>query len=237
MAATLPVWRFSIARSQPASGARRRSPLAALIGKELQLHHTTLLCAAGLLVLHLGVIVLRKAGHYPPGGTMQVMLDGFLLIWLAVPLIIGSSAVAEERRLGTLEEHLCLPVSSRVQFAVKLLVTLLLGVLLGVGLPYVVESLGVRLGAASSIMHDPDSFFVWVQLLFAALAIAGISFYASTLTSNILQSLATSVAMIIGVALVFAAIVASMYPTIPFGNLLLCGWRLGRYFLGTLMIA
>ena len=46
---TLPVWRISTAWSQSASGARRRSPLAALIGKELQLHHATLFCAVGLL--------------------------------------------------------------------------------------------------------------------------------------------------------------------------------------------
>jgi ABC-type transport system involved in multi-copper enzyme maturation permease subunit len=234
--ATLPVGRLFNIGSRSAAGPRRRSPLAALIGKELQLHHTTLLCAAGLLVLHFGIIALRKVdGSF--GWTTRALLDGFLSVWLAVPLIIGCSAVAEERRLGTMEEHLCLPVSRRVQFSIKFLVTLFLGALLGAALPWAVESIGGLLGAASSIMKEPASgLFAWVQVLVAALAIAGISFYASTLTPNILQALATAVAAMIGMGCVIVAIIAAVEPSSGFGYLL-CGRRLADYFVWTLMIA
>ena len=154
------------------------------------------------------------------------------MAWLTVPWIIGCSAVAEERRLGTLEEHLCLPVSSRLQFTVKFLVTLLLGALLGAVLPCVVESLGGLFGAPSSMMKDPME---WVAMLCLALAIAGISFYASTLTSNILQALATAVAMMIAIGCVSIAIAATVDSSSQFGGLL-CGGRLGDFFGWTLTI-
>ena len=46
-----------------------------------------------------------------------------------MPLLIGCEAVAEERRLGTLEGQLCLPVKRRTQFAVKVVVVVALSIL------------------------------------------------------------------------------------------------------------
>jgi hypothetical protein len=48
------------------------------------------------------------------------MLEFWWVLWLGLPFLVGSAAVAEERKLGTLEGQLCLPTTRRTQFAVKL---------------------------------------------------------------------------------------------------------------------
>src|SRR5204862_496370 len=53
-------WRQSRAASRPVTRTHR--PIAALFWKELQLHQVGLLGMAGLFVLHLAVVILRKAG-------------------------------------------------------------------------------------------------------------------------------------------------------------------------------
>ena len=40
-------------------------------------------------------------------------------LWLLIPWLMGCVAIAEERKLGTMESQLCLPVNRRLQFAVK----------------------------------------------------------------------------------------------------------------------
>src|SRR6202142_2567668 len=57
---SLPEWKFFAARRENAISTRTRKPIFALVKKELQLHQVSLMGAAGLLVLHLGVIVLWK---------------------------------------------------------------------------------------------------------------------------------------------------------------------------------
>ena len=96
---------------------------------------------AGLLgLMHLGVLVTRKLGgsfkDYP---ALEVVLENFWVLWLAMPLLVGSTAVAEERKLGTLEGQLCLPSRRRVQFGIKFISALMLSLLLGAALPLLFE--------------------------------------------------------------------------------------------------
>ena len=69
-------------------------------------------------------------------------LEMFGVVWLFVPLLAGSQSVADERQLGTLDGILCLPVSRRAQFGVKLLFVLVLGGLLSAALLCALEEAG-----------------------------------------------------------------------------------------------
>src|SRR5207247_9032382 len=109
---------------------RARRPLAALFWKELQLHQVGLVGMGGLFVLHLGVVALRKLGNVSLGDTLHSALELFGGIWLIVPFLAASPSVADERHLGTMDAHLCLPISRRAQCAIKLLFALVLGGLL-----------------------------------------------------------------------------------------------------------
>ncbi len=146
----LPEWKFFSARSENAVSARNRKPIFALVKKEFQLHQASLMGAAGLLALHLGVIILRKYHPFAKDSVGEVLTAIFWMLWLVMPVIIGSLAVAEERRLGVMEGQLCLPVSRRVQFAIKGFLTLFLGIFLGGVMPMLLEAIGVGWGA-----HNP----------------------------------------------------------------------------------
>src|ERR1039458_4440283 len=106
--------------------------------------------AAGLLVLHGGVIVLRKYHHFAKDSAGEVLTAIFWMLWLVMAPVIGSMAVAEERKLGVMEGQLCLPVSRRVQFAIKGFLTMFLGILLGGVMPMLLE--GIAMGFGS---HNP----------------------------------------------------------------------------------
>ena len=194
----LPEWQL-FARAQNGISRRTRQPLLALVRKEFQLHQVSLLGAAGLLVLHLGVIALRKYHLYAKDSAGEALTSAFWILWLVLPPILGSMAVAEERRLGVLEGQLCLPVTRRLQFAIKASVTLLLGILLGGVLPMLLEAIGILLGAHNPMFgieaHTGGLGLLLFQggVVFFAAALTLISFFASTLARSFLQAVGLGV--------------------------------------------
>jgi len=230
---TFSVWRSSESQSRPSVPMRRQTRIVALFWKELQLHQVSLLCAAGLFVVHLGIIVLRKVVEHP-SFEERVALGGFGSLWLAMPLIIGSMAVAEEHKLGTMESQLCLPVSGRVQFVIKLFFALILGGLLSAALLWTAEGFGAFIGAENVFpgtkeLSNPAT-LVGISATFLALSM--IAFFASTLSRNILQALATAVATTIGVCFVMVVAEATAYrPNFFFGMTL---WQGSLVFLITI---
>ena len=110
----MPEWKSLSART---GLARNRKPVFALVKKELQLQQVSLLGAAGLLVIHTGTIVLRVVHHFEgeilPARLLALHSHVFWMLWLVMAPVIGSMAVAEERRLGVMDGQLCLPVSRR----------------------------------------------------------------------------------------------------------------------------
>jgi len=195
----LPEWKI-FAGSETAVSTRSRKPIFALFKKELQLHQVALMGAAGLLVLHIGILLLRKYHHFAKDSAGEVLTSIFWLLWLVIPAVIGSMAVAEERRLGVMEGQLCLPVSRRVQFAIKGILTLLLGTFLGGTMPMLLESIGVGLGANSEMFkaqNDPGgSGFIIIAALAAWLAL--VSFFASTLAKTFLQAIGFAIVTFVG---------------------------------------
>ena len=196
---SLPEWKLFAARAENAVSTRNRKPIFALVKKEFQLQQASLMGAAGLLVLHVGVIVLRKYHHFAKDSVGEALTAIFWMLWLVMAPVIGSLAVAEERRLGVMEGQLCLPVSRRVQFAIKGFLTLCLGAFLGGVMPMLLEDLAAGLGAQNPALKvEPDSGFNLFWLHFSVVAVAAwlvlLGFYASTLARSFLQAVGLGIA-------------------------------------------
>ena len=223
-AITLPRWRWS--RTAVAAGGTRpaRRPLRALFAKELQLHQSQLVIAGVLALLHLGVLGVRKfGGDWKTSGVMDVVVNLFWATWLVMPWLVGCAAVAEERKLGTLEAQLCLPARRRTQFIIKFVSTLLVAVLLGAVMPLLfegtrilpdlnldlssyafmsVEGSFIRLATLSEIVTALLPLLIFVSF---SVGIAAVSFYASTFSRNTLQAIAPAVLGLLAVWFLWAA--------------------------------
>lgn len=135
----LPQWlRLSNSTSRAAPHFTRRNPLWLLVKKELRLHQLPLL-VAGLYVLGwLGVTLVTTFDSIPAYGDT---LAAFTLPYaLLLPMLIGSSASARERQIGTLEWQVLLPMAAWKQWAVKVSVLFGLSLVLALGLPTVLVS-------------------------------------------------------------------------------------------------
>jgi ABC-type transport system involved in multi-copper enzyme maturation permease subunit len=208
------------------SPLREHRPWGALLRKEVQLQQVTLVGMGCLFILHLGAVVLRKAGAHVFGKTALLALDMFFLLWLVVPLLAGSLSVAEERQFGTLDGLLCLPVSRRVQFVVKLLFVLVLG-----GLSTVLLCAAEGVGSAMGTGHlgaIANSFDRWgiIVLVLVFLSLSLLGFYASTLTRSMVPALAAAavVTMVFCLAggiyfLPFVAAGSQLWPLMAFPTL------------------
>ncbi len=180
-------------------GSRRLRPLRTLLLKEIQSHQISYLIAFGLLVLHFCTLVFRKFYTLPNNSEVRFAVESVPFLWFLLPWLIGSVAVAEERKLGTVESQFCVPVRRLFQFTVKLAIVLLLGVVLGALMPCLLEAGGSLLGITSGVSEShfffgPNEFFSFARnAAIVAATLAGISFFASTLTRNTLHALGASI--------------------------------------------
>jgi ABC-type transport system involved in multi-copper enzyme maturation permease subunit len=193
--------KFFAARSENVVSTRNRKPIFALLKKEFQLHQASLMGAAGLLVLHLGAIILRKYHHFAKDSAGETLTAIVWMLWLVMAPVIGSLAVAEERRLGVMEEQLCLPVSCRIQFAIKGFLTLLLCIFLGGVMPMLLEAIAVGFGAHNPMFTSENGAGKFGFLLFPlgitafSACLALVSFFASTLAKSFLQAVGLGIAI------------------------------------------
>ncbi|HXF09200.1 MAG TPA: hypothetical protein VN625_00345, partial [Desulfuromonadaceae bacterium] len=188
-------WRRNIRRqSSSLVIGRFRNRYLALIWKEIQLHEASLFIAGALCALQLMLIPLRLLVYEP---TLRMAFDNYWSLWLLMPLIIGSTAVADERRGGTLEAQLCLPVPRSTQFSIKFLVGLALSLVLGAAAPSIIEHTR-RFG-----MNDWLPYWIFP----AAGGIFFISFYGSTLARTTLQALGMAIGIPVAVGVGIATFV------------------------------
>lgn len=208
-------------------------PRAALWWKEFQLHQSQYVIAFTLIVLHLGVLAVRKFHDLHNSHDLQFVLEIFWGIWLVMPVLVGCTAVAEERKLGTLEGQLCLPVKRSQQFKIKFTVVLLLSLFFGAVMPLLLEGTRILPGLPFGNISFPAGVeltqtqaFLWnclaavnrslpVLIFTGAVALMGlVSFYISTLTRNTLQSLAPAVmSLAIMFFLLLSAAMSGLYET------------------------
>jgi ABC-type transport system involved in multi-copper enzyme maturation permease subunit len=233
---SLPKWGSAAARARPGIGRRKRRTVRTLLSKELQSQYVNLLLAGGLLVIHLVVLAVRRLGadylRLHVGTSMT--LEAFPFLWLAMPLLVGSVAVAEERKLGTFETLSCLPTSRWLQFSVKLGLALLLGIFLGAVVPLTVERLGTSAGLHPNTMLalGSDVLPLVSTSLLVAVGIALLSFFGSSLARNTLQALGASILACV-IASVLTMLVAHP-PTLD--EVLLWGPRLTAWILVPILL-
>jgi ABC-type transport system involved in multi-copper enzyme maturation permease subunit len=216
-----------LSRFKIRSGLRRRwSPRMALLIKEFQFHQSQLIIAAVLVLLHLAIVVVRNNSNLSQWSPIRDVLEHFWILWLVMPMLVGGIAVAEERKFGTLDAQLCLPIRRRTQFAVKISVVLLLSVVLGLVMPLLLEHrLLLSLLPGNFVIRPQDLapdwrmyfpvlrvILPWMPLLASAGAVAAVglvSFYVSTLSRNTFQALSLAV---LGIVLLCLLIVAAANP-------------------------
>jgi len=155
-----------------------------------------------LLVLHIGVIVLWKYHTFAKdsvGETFAFLTGIFWMLWLVMAPSLAAWPWPEERRLGVMEGQLCLPVSRRVQFAIKVFLTLFLGIFLGGIMPMLLEDMAAGLGARNLMLRpEPNTEFdlfwfnFWVVTATAWLTLLG--FFGSTLSRSFLQAVGLGIA-------------------------------------------
>ena len=175
-----------------------KNRFVALVWKEIQLHEVNLLVAVILLALHLGTLPARLIVS---NSNLKTAFDMYWSLWLLMPLFIGSAAVAEERKLGTLEAQLCLPVSRSAQFSFKFFTGLILSLLLGAAVPSLFEH--------TRTFGMTHFFDYWIFVY--ATAVFFISFYASTLARSTLQAIGMAIGIPIVVWTVMFAIVTLFF--------------------------
>ena len=207
---SVPEWCGAAAHVRTGVAHRKRRALRALLRKELQSQYVNLLLAGALLLIHLAVLATRAltAGYLSTHRSIAMVLEAFPVLWLAMPLLVASVAIAEERKLGTFETIACIPVSRWRQFGVKLGMALVLGFLLGAVVPLAVEQLGTLVGMPPNTMlaFGTEVLPAAGVTVLAALGITLLAFYGSSLTHNTLQALGSGVlacviaSLLIGVA-------------------------------------
>jgi hypothetical protein len=196
----LPGWTMAERAGRGASRFRR--PLTALVSKEFYLHQFALLGMGLLFVFHLGAVALRGVRPEYVGNTLHSTLEGFGSVWIIVPLLVGSLSVAEERKLGTSDALMSLPVSRRLQFTIKLLLVLTFGGLLSVSLFWVAEGIGIAAGLVGDIggvRFSSDVHNLWPASVVLSLGLALVGLYASTFSRHVIQALAAAMGLAIGV--------------------------------------
>ena len=194
----MPEWKFLSGRAERAGSVRTRKPIFALVKKEFQLQQVSLLGAAGLLILHIGTIVLRTVHHFGERSAAAIFIALFWILWLVMAPIVGSLSVAEERRLGVMEGQLCQPVSRRIQFVVKAILTLFLGIFLGGVMPVLMEKIATVAGGGQSVFAQPETAYWELAIVAFAAWLTLVSFFASTLAKSFLQAVGLGIATFFG---------------------------------------
>ena len=203
-------WRYFSPAARGDVSTRRWQPLTALLKKEFQVHSLSLFCAGSLLVLQLAIFLLRITyANFHKYSVAEVISDLFWTLWLVMPLILGGTAVAEERKLGMMESQFCLPTSRRQQFALKFIPVMIFGTLLGGVVPMLLESLAAWLNApcdafaehhfhAGQFGGGPDVIQFELRIVALAAGLSWVSFFASTLARNFLQALSITLVTLVG---------------------------------------
>ncbi len=190
---------LTIGRRRARQSVTRSPALAALVGKELRLQQLSLVVAVTFSAIYVVVALTTRRVD------QDLMLANVLLTFyvVVIPIVLGSAAVAEERRFGMLDMQLLLPVGVAVQWAIKAAVTLGLAVALGLLLPIALMTAAqpARRGYLGLLIMAPQ----W--LVFAG-CFTAVALYVSSLTRSGMRAMVLSIA-VIPVLAYFSMVVAA----------------------------
>ena len=183
----LPQWLGSrTSASTAAPQSTRRDPFWLLVKKELRLQQLPFVLSA------LYVLGWCAAVWWATRDTDSAYQDTFAALTLPygilLPMLIGASASAMERQMGTLEWQVLLPIAAWKQWAVKVGVVLGLTLVLALGLPTVLLYLSSLVRATRPASLSVPTFAIAIVVL-----IATGSLYVSSLCRNGLWAIVMSV--------------------------------------------
>jgi hypothetical protein len=189
----LPAWLFK-PRVHLAAARSSRSVWQQMFGKELHLQALTFVVSGLYVAAWLAVVLVGESLF--PTRRAGYMSAATLLHAGAIPLLAGSLASAEERQLGTLGWQVLLPIAAWRQWAVKAAVVLVLSLGLAIGVPAILYALFASGPEPVRLGWPPAA------AISAVSAVATLSLYASSLSTNGMRALLASAAAIGGPLLV-----------------------------------
>jgi ABC-type transport system involved in multi-copper enzyme maturation permease subunit len=219
-------WRYFEAGSKSSVSTRHRKPVTALLKKEFQLQSVSLFCACALLALHFALIFLRtNYFDYHPNSWIRDVSASFWMMWLILPLTIGCTAVAEERKSGVAECQSCLPVSRRLQFIIKFILVMIFGTLLGGVMPVLLETVASHFGVPSDFFPLEQYSRISITIVAVSAGFTLAAFFASSLSRNFLQALSIAIVTIVGCSLLISTWQKSTQSWAYFANIVT--WHMG----------
>jgi hypothetical protein len=200
----------------PSRTRTRRHPVWLLIKKELRLQRMTFVIGSLYPVSWTIAVLLRP--------HVKNALDIFYLgsvfhQTFTVALLSGALAGAEERRAGTLEWQLLMPITVSKQWLIKVAVVLATTLVLGC----VVPAFPAYLAPTTEGWAPNAGDFVGLEMVSSTLLIAAVSLYVSSLSSSGLH------ALLVAIPVVAAATTIGAYFD-------LLEWMAGRAFAASLLL-
>jgi hypothetical protein len=156
------------------------------VQKELHLQQLPLALAA-LFVITWPVARWATASAADP--SYESLLDTCVFLYAGLlPMLIGASASAGERQIGTLEWQMLQPVGTRKQWGIKVAVVYGLVIVLAVGLPMLLDIDGLlRIPGGLTVIQPDRSMVIALMLLTTG------SLYVSSLCGSALWALVMSI--------------------------------------------
>ena len=184
-AVRLPEWFRVPHRSTSPAQRTKRNPSWLLVQKEIHLQHLSLVLAAFYV---LGWLTTGWLATFASDSAYKDTFAALTLPYaLLLPILIGASASAAEREMGTLEWQTLLPVAAWKQWAIKAGVVFGVAIAVALGVPAVLLSVSERVHAARIGALTMPAYAIGVVLLLTA----G-SLYVSSLCRSGLRALVLS---------------------------------------------
>lgn len=204
-------WAASDVRVQPDRSGRRH-PLVMLAQKEVRLHALAFAVAA-LYALVWIAMRLTRTDAYIAGQSFEA---ASALYGMFLAMLLGATASAEERALGTAEWQMLQPWAYWKQWTVKVMIVCVLTLILGLAVPIVLEAAFPLIGDTghAGLLRLFSVINYWGPADYGPLAIlliALFSFYISTLCAGGLRALLLTLPLSFGLASLYADLVYATY--------------------------
>jgi hypothetical protein len=197
---SIPARLEAILRVMTAGSSAARTPLVALIKKELRLQQITFVTALFFCALAI-VGAVAHTTHITLSGNLSlaefIWAFDFCLYLTVLPLLAGTIAVTEEKAWGVVDWHLTLPPSVFQQWSVKVFVTLVNSLLLGLVLPLALTWAGLNLLNISRSIPSLTELPQLAPLVLGQLLLTSVAIYAACLSANTARAMILAVGIVV----------------------------------------